>query len=223
MKKAFITFGFFMAGIGVILGLLYLFMKIYDYKSEQKRVKTHYELTDEEIAKMQDGDIILRHGYGFVSDLITETLAEESNVSHCAIFLRDDTAMNVVHSVSQSLSDYDGVQSQSLKRFISDSKMNSVMVLRYKYKPDDDKTLIGKRARFYLNKRIPFDNKFDINDSTEFFCSEFVWKVFADAYGIDVYEDKRGKDNKEFLKFDVFTNPKYFEVVFSHHNRKSKE
>lgn len=169
---------------------------------------------------LQDGDIILRHGYGFVSDLITETLSENVNVSHCAIFVKSDTSMDVIHSVSQSLSDYDGVQMQNLKKFINDSKKNSVVVVRYKFKDGDDKTLIGKRARYYLEQKIPFDNNFDYTDSTEFFCSELLWKVFKDAYNIDIYEDKYGKSNNEFMKFDIFFNPKYFEIVFSHHQKK---
>ena len=192
-------------------------MKIYDFTSEQKRIKINYALSKEEIALLQDGDIILRHGYGFVSDAITTTLKED--VSHCAILVKDDNSFKVIHSVSQSLSDYDGVQTQGLKRFINDSKLNSVIVLRYKFKENDDRTLISQRARHYLDMQVSFDNSFDINDSTEFFCSELLWKVFLDAYNIDIFEDKYGKDNREFLKFDVFQNPKYFELVFSHQTK----
>jgi len=199
-----------------LIGILYLFVKFYDYTSEKKRVRVNYSLSKEEIAQLQDGDIILRHGYGFVSDMITKKLSDGTNVSHCAIFVKDDTSMNVIHSVSQSLSNFDGVQMQDLKRFINDSKKNSVVVVRYKTKENEDRSLIGKRARYYLNKRIPFDNSFDIKDSTKFFCAEFIWKVLKDSYNIDIFEDKYGKDNSEFLKFDIFFNPKYFEVVFSH-------
>jgi len=198
-------------------------MKIYDYKSEQKRVKVNYTLSKEEILQIEDGDIILRHGYGFVSDMIGEKLSEEISLSHCAILEKHDSTINVIHSVSQSLSDFDGVQSQDLKRFINDSKKNSVIVVRYKGIGSENRSLISKRARYYLEKRIPFDNNFDIKDSTEFFCTELLWKVFKDSYGIDIYEGKYGKDNNEFLKFDIFFNPKYFEVVFSHHNKKAKD
>ena len=218
MKKAFITFTFFILVILGILGLLYIFIRVYDFYSEKKRVIVNYTLTRKEIEMMRDGDIILRHGYGFVSDLITETLSEKTNVSHCAIFVKNDTSMHVIHSVSQSLSDYDGVQMQDLKRFINDSKKNSVIVLRYKTQQNEDPSLISKNAHYYLDKKVPFDNNFDITDSTEFFCSELLWKVFLNAYNVDIFEDKYGMSNNEFLKFDVFTNPKYFEIVFSHHD-----
>jgi len=195
-------------------------MAVYDYYSEKKRVKVNYTLTQEEMGMIKDGDIILRHGYGLVSDLITETLSEESNVSHCAILVKNDTSTHVIHSVSQSLSDYDGVQIQGLKRFVNDSKKQSIIVLRYKFRDNDDPTLISTYAYYYLDKKIPFDNNFDITDSTEFFCSELLWKVFLNAYNVDLFEDKYGMDNNEFLKFDVFLNPKYFDVVFSHHDTK---
>jgi len=195
-------------------------MKVYDYRSEKKRVAVNYKLTKNEKAMLQDGDIILRHGYGFVSDAITKTLTEDVSVSHCAIIVKDDSSINVIHSVSQSLSNFDGVQMQDLKTFVNDSKKNSIVVMRYKAKEKEDRSLISKRARYYLNKRIPFDNKFDITDSTEFFCSELLWKVFKDCYGVDIFEDKYGKEHNEFLKFDIFFNPKYFEVVFSHQKLK---
>ncbi|MDD3876817.1 MAG: YiiX/YebB-like N1pC/P60 family cysteine hydrolase [Bacteroidales bacterium] len=203
-------------GILILLQAFYLYMKTYDYTSEIKRVKTNYRLTKSEIAMLQDGDIILRHGYGFVSDMIVETLKDNYDVSHCAIFVKDDSTNNVIHAVSQSLSEYDGVQIQSLRRFINDSKKNSVIVLRYKTKPNESHSAISERARYYLDKKIPFDSGFDIKDSTEFFCTELIWKVFLDAYNVDIYEGKYDRTGSEFLKFDIFFNPELFEVVFSH-------
>lgn len=125
MKRLFIVLFIVLVAIG-------LFLFVYDYRSGQEQSFSDYFLNEEDLAQFQDGDIILRHGYGMVSDLITETMNDGRNVSHCAIISRDSTGISVIHSVSQSLSKYDGVQKQGIRRFIKDSKPNSIILLRYR-------------------------------------------------------------------------------------------
>lgn len=197
-----------------IMLIVYLIIGSYDFASERHRIRANYRLTKEEYLKIKDGDIILRHGYGFVSDMIVNTLNENFSVSHCAIVVKNDTNASVIHSVSQSLSDFDGVQEQNLRRFINDSKKGSVIVLRYK--GDNLNHLIAERARYYLDKRVPFDNSFDINDSTKFFCTELIWRIFLDVFNVDIFEKKYKQGSLDFLKFDVFLDPDYFDIVFSH-------
>jgi len=216
MKKILSILGIATIVILIALQAFYLYMMTYDYKSELKRVRVNYRLSKEEVALLQDGDIILRHGYGFVSDMIVQTLRDAYDVSHCAIYVKDDSTKSVIHAVSQSLSEYDGVQMQGLRRFINDSKENSVIVLRYKLKDGESNALISERARYYLEQRVPFDNAFDIHENTKFFCTEFIWMVFLDAYGVDIYEGYYHRTGNEFLKFDIFFNPDLFDVVLSH-------
>jgi len=202
--------------------VIYLFVLTYDHTSEIKRVKINYSLTKEEYNLLQDGDILLRHGYGFVSDMIVKTLKEDFSISHCAILVKDDSAFNVIHSVSQSLSEFDGVQIQDLRRFVNDSKKNSLIVLRYKNSNGEDRESISQRARYYLERQVPFDNSFDINDTTRYFCTELIWKIFLDAFNIDIFEKKYGLGGTEFLKFDIFFDPDLFEIILSHHPPKSR-
>jgi len=214
---------YFIIGIIIVLAIVqttYLYIHSYDYRSEIVRVNKNYTLTQQELDLLEDGDILLRHGYGFVSDIIANTLKEHYSLSHCAILVKTDSIQKVIHSVSQSLSDDDGVQTQSLKRFISDSKYNSLIVLRYKNKQEENRSDISKWALHYLDKKVPFDNAFDIKDTSEFFCTELIWKVFLNAFSVDIFEKKYNTSNLEFLKFDVFFNEDYFETILNHHEIK---
>ena len=111
-------------------------------------------LSEDEITLIQDGDIILRHGNGLVSDLIVKSLHEEFDISHCAIITKKNNDFVVIHSVSQSLSDYDGVQSQSLKSFV---KSSHKICDCYCYNHDDQKVahIILRRPSVYHSMMLP--------------------------------------------------------------------
>lgn len=195
-----------------------MFLFAYNYKSKQEHFFSTYKLSSSEIAQLKDGDIILRHGFGMVSDLIVSTMNEEYDISHCAILVKDRNGFNVIHSVSQSLSDFDGVQSQSLNRFISDSKENSIIVVRYKGNSD---SLISGSAKYYLNKKIPFDNDFDIKDSSKIYCTELIWKVIKDSQGVDIFSKQLEENNKKSqYRFSALWDTTKFQIIINHHLRK---
>ncbi len=220
MKRKLIIFFIVLA---VILISIYLFLWVYDYCSQQEQVVSNYTLSHEEISSLHDGDIILRHGYGFVSDMIVETLNDSTGISHCAILTQYKGHWIVIQSVSSTLSDVDGVQWQDLNTFIRQSKKNSVVVMRYRHgKNDSDLARIGARAKYYLDKKIPFDNAFDLFDSTSFYCSEILWKVFKDEYHVDIFESKYRPEHYDYMKFDTFLDTSNFKVIFDHRKRIKK-
>lgn len=218
MKKIVIIF--FIVFFSVLLSA-WLFLRAYEHKSIKEQHLYKYALSEHEIKRIHEGDIILRHGYGLVSDLIVEQLKEQYDISHCAVVCKTDTGFSVVHSVSSSISNVDGVQAQDLKSFIEESHFNSVIVVRYKPKINKNNSFISSRALNYLDQKIPFDESFNINDSTEFYCTELLWKIFLNEFGDDVFQ---GKDNiyKDHLKFDTFLDSTRFEIIINHHLRKSK-
>lgn len=222
MKKAIIIIFIVLTAI---TASTYLFLRHYNYRSEQEQLVSKYSLSPKEISLLKEGDIILRHGYGFVSDMIVETLNNSIGLSHCSILTRDDNGKwLIVHSVSSTLTDIDGVQSQPLAPFINDSKKNSVVVIRYKHaKNDSDLARIGERARYYLEKQIPFDDSFDLNDSTKFYCSELPWKIFKDEYNIDIFETKNRAEHYDYMKLDCFFDTSNFEIILDHRLKNPKK
>jgi len=220
MKRKIIIF--FIVIISLIIGI-YLFLLIYDYHSQQEQIVSRYTLSKKEISLLHDGDIILRHGYGFVSDMIVETLNDSSGLSHCAILTQYKGHWIVIHSVSSTLSDVDGMQWQDLSTFVSQSKRNSIVVVRYKHaKNDSDLARIGTRAKYYLKRKIPFDNAFNLNDSTAFYCSELLWRVFKDEYHVDIFESKYQQKHYDYMKFDTFLDTSNFKIIIDHRKRIKK-
>ena len=192
------------------------FLFIYQRKSNEQERKNSYRLTIEEKTILQEGDIILRHGFGIISDAIVKYAKDEYPVSHCGIIVKDTSGKwAVIHTVSNTLAEIDGMQKDNLDVFVKGSQANSVIVMRYLYENDSTQRKIAEQANFYFSQKIPFDHKFDCADSAEFFCTEFIFKVFKTAIDVDLHEfsDKKGL---ECMNFSIFLNSTKFEMVINH-------
>jgi hypothetical protein len=205
-----------------VIAMIMLFLFAYEHKSKQEQLFSDYSLTPSEDSLIHDGDIILRYGYGIISDIIVEQLNEPYSLSHCGIVCRNDSSI-VIHSVSSSISPFDGVQCQSLKSFVKDSKKNSVIVVRFK-SPDERKSLsaISKRAYYYLDKKVPFDHKFDISDSSKIYCSELIYLIIKDEFGFDIFKDKI-KSKLDHFRYATFLDTAHFSIILNHQPRIKKK
>ncbi|MBP5759199.1 MAG: hypothetical protein J6W45_07335 [Bacteroidales bacterium] len=207
MKKFIII----VAILAVVVGAVYI---IYN-KEEQKHYAKHDRLTKKELAMMRSGDIILRRGFGLVSASIASSLNEAFSVSHCGIVDVDSNGnVRVIHSVSSSLSDFDGLQDCTIEEFCKESKENSLMVVRFRDTADVPLANLAKTAQTYLDRKIPFDGVFDITQNDEMYCSEMVWSALKENYDYDIYPDK---SKTAVIKFGPFFDTVHFQRIINHH------
>jgi hypothetical protein len=197
--------------IGLVLMISISFLFFYQQKSNKDELKNDYHLTAEEKELLQDGDIIFRHGFGIISDAIVKYVKSDYPVSHCGIIVRDSSGkLAVIHTVSNTLADIDGMQKDKLDVFIKGSHKNSIIVARYHYENDTLRKKISERANYYLSQQIPFDHHFDCEDTTAFFCTEFIRMVFKTSIEVDLYEKAT-----DCMSFSPLLNPNYFTIILN--------
>ena len=193
--------------------LLFLIIYLYQKNSVKKEQTNDYRLEKQEIAQLKEGDIILRHGFGIISDMIVKISNDSFPVSHCGILCRNSNqTWVVIHTVSNSLSAIDGIRAETLPSFIKNSKKKSIIIVRYKNANDSLNHNLTTHAYYYLNKHIPFDDRFDTKDTTEFYCTEFIRQLFLDVYKTDIYQTY----HQDILDFEPFYDTNLFKTVFSH-------
>ena len=190
------------------------FLFFYQQKSNKDELKNDYRLTIEEKKLLQEGDIIFRHGFGIISDAIVKYVKSDYAVSHCGIVVTDSLGkLFVIHTVSNTLADIDGMQKDNLDVFVKGSHKNSIIVTRYNYENDTLSKKIAAQANYYLSKQIPFDHRFDCEDSTAFFCTEFIRMVFKTAIDIDLYNTEIESD---CMNFSPLITPEKFKIILKH-------
>lgn len=165
----------------------------------------HNSSTDKDIYHYRDGDIILRKGRGFISDIIAASIKDSLPYSHCGILVKEKQQWKVIHSVARELSNADGVQQCSLYDFIAESDDSCFMIVRCRI--DNAGFLIASAAKDYLKRKIPFDYQFNMADSSAFFCTELPLHILKNRFNI-TFESK-----DKYIPFSVFTDSVYFNVV----------
>jgi hypothetical protein len=188
--------------IFLLLAILF-FLFVIDSKppAQPEEVET---LAAEELALMREGDFVLRLGYGMVSFLL-EKQTGSVGVSHIGILAKDSADFYVIHSISGSMAEKDGVQKASLGNFLYEARPKSFVATRLK---NGDGAAIAGEARRLLAKQIPFDLSFNIKDTTKLFCSSLINLVLKNTHNIAVFSE----EEKEF-PFGVFFDTARFEVV----------
>ena len=205
--------------IVIIVGLVsfYAFWKSYDFFENEKEKKSNYKIHQNQKKEIQDGDIILRYGYGFFSDYIVEFFNEKYKISHCGVIRKTKDSLLVIHSESSSYLSFEGVQAQDFDSYVDASHLNSVIVVRFKNSTAKQRARISEKALFYAAQKIPFDYKFDMSDSTEMYCSEVIWHAVKDVFQKDIYKYPNKKIN--YAQFENFYDSLNFEIIINHQEK----
>lgn len=173
-----------------------------------------YAFSEEEVQLLCDGDFILRRGYGYVSDMIGRFLDEDHRLTHCGVVVEREDGFWVVHAVSNNVSEVDGMQAHRLADFVRQSQPGSIVVTRFR--APDDRHGLSRRAVDHLRRQVPFDHHFDLADTATIYCSELLWRIVRDEYGVDVFQQAKDAERRYF-GFANFLDPRWFEVVLDHH------
>jgi len=175
-----------------------------------------YPLSEQEKGLFLEGDMILRRGYGFVSDKIVETQESPFPVTHCAMLIGKPGNWQVVHSLSSSVSPIDGAQVQNLQRFLNESVPNSIIVKRFKTHPDT-LAMILNRVKYYADIQKPFDHEFDKLDTTKFYCTELFQHCFHDILRYDIFENLENTTTMGVYNLNAFQDTARFKTILNHH------
>lgn len=211
MKKKII---YILSIILSIIFILWLFRFIYNKIELKKEKDITYILTDAEKNKINNGDIILRRGYGLVSDYIANSFNEKYKITHSGIIIKNNNKIEVIHSESSSILVTEGIQIQDLDDFTDAGHKNSVIIVRYKKcKPNEYKN-ITDRAQYYLSKKIPFSYILRPKDTTKMFCSEVIWHIFLDEFDTNIFLSENNETN--FYQFKNFLDTTFFDVILNH-------
>ena len=166
--------------IGMVLYFLFPHQKTLTYYTDSNRIKFH------------DGDLILRRGKSFVSQLVLIG-DKKSQYSHVGIVIIRDNTPCVIHAVPGEAENNEPeyVRMETIPEFLDVSKSAdfAVYTLKNQYKDIGDK--VAEKAFEYYKKRIQFDSSFNLEDHSRLYCTELVWCAFlaADINLIGAYDE----------------------------------
>ena len=202
----------------LLWGGYHLFFYI-DTQQERRQVaqnKDRLRLSPTQMDSLRPGDIILRRGYGFFSDIISQKLNDSLfDVTHSAILYRENNKWRVIHSLSSDVSPIDGMQSQSLHDFLRHSMPEKLLVVRpKKITPEQGKEIVS-RAKYYLSLKIPFDHIGTIDEPSKLYCSELIYQILDHDLNLVSFHTEYKKRKEAFYTMRTLYDPQYFEIIIN--------
>lgn len=168
-------------------------------------------LPDSILKNLQPGDILIRKGGGPLSYQLMEISHE--NYSHCGVVVKQNGRWMVIESIAASQNHLtDGVQINPLENFLRLAVDSSLFICRAIIDITKNE-MIASRAFYYLSKKIPFDHRFNIVDTNQFYCSELLLHIFRDVFKQNVFEIRQ-QHNTFVPLFSTFFDPHKFLPVY---------
>jgi len=198
----------------------------FDRRSEQAAIVKNEAVTrlsSEEISQIQEGDFILRRGFGFFSNYISKELNDSIiDVTHAGIITKRNDSLFVIHSLSSDVTDVDGLQIQPLREFLRYSYPHKIIITRLKNADSVTGLKISSLAKNYLTKQIPFDHKGNYDNDDELFCTEMIWKILEkDMHCVKIPTEPVAR-KKFFYSMTPMYDTIYFDIKVNQYEIKNK-
>ncbi len=212
-KIVFRSFLFLLITLTISAVILYYLV----FLSPENHKSVPYEITTKELNELREGDILLRQGYGYFSRAIAKYQEADYPVTHCGMLVKEGNEFAVIHALSSSFSDFDGVQKQPLRRFLNESVPNTLMVVRYKGDTTIQESLVAQ-ANAFLAQKTPFDHEFDRHDSTKMYCTELFRNIFLATLNEDIFQVQLDRTKSDYYDVTTFLDTVFFERIINHHS-----
>jgi hypothetical protein len=174
------------------------------------------------VSDLAEGDIVFRRGIGTKTRAVLHA-DKEGIYSHVGIVVEADSGFMIVHispGEREEGQTEDLIKMESPDVFFGSDRASKGAVLRFK-----DSTEITCLAALYaieLSKQhILFDEDYNLNDSTNMYCSELLWRIYKHA-GRDVTQGRRSelKDVPVFSGIYIFPSDIYkndhLEIIYQY-------
>jgi hypothetical protein len=151
--------------------------------------QTDFQMPELPYSQMRTADLVFRTGTGVYSQMLNMQ-QDTVHYSHIGLLVDLDSAWYVVHAVPKELdgpNDFERVKLEKLEDFLSKKRCLHASLVHTPV-PRSDR-IVAKALR-YARDSVRFDNNFDLNDTTELYCTEMIWRLFL-MEGIDLSEGRR--------------------------------
>ncbi|HKR06294.1 MAG TPA: YiiX/YebB-like N1pC/P60 family cysteine hydrolase [Bacteroidia bacterium] len=143
---------------------------------------------------IQSGDIILRNGKGFISDVFRQFSLKDKSYSHAGIISVEQDKIFVYHIIGgenrmaevrgqkpeDEIMNGELLRKELLEAFCNSKENNAYAIYRYDLSKKAKENIITNLHSMY-GKKIVFDSHFDLATDTALYCSELVYKAVTAA------------------------------------------
>lgn len=152
-----------------------------DSLNELKKDKEIFAKINAVKRSVRSGDLILRTGRDFTSDIMRRVSKTDTTYSHCGIASWENDTLFVYHALGGEWNPDEKIRRDTFAFFCNPYENKGVGIYRYNLNDLAKSNLIKSAKSFAGN--VLFDNKFDLSSDDRMYCSEYVYKCLKTATG----------------------------------------
>lgn len=137
---------------------------------------------------LRNGDLLFRNGIGYESRVVTGL--SDGRFSHVGIAYYNGKQWNVIHAVpgENEKGEPEYLKCDPISEFYCHSRAKLGGLARVNC-TDSIANIIAEKALDFVNRKVVFDNNYDLDDTSELYCTELVRLVYL-SQQIDLCEDR---------------------------------
>lgn len=143
--------------------------------------------------KLHSGDLAFRTGISRESRAVT-TIDRKSDYTHVGMIVYHYDKWYVLHAVPNeraTKTEEDSVKLEPIGVFFRSDRAVRGGIFRHPLSPADTLRLLQRGLSLYYGRHPLFDNLFDSDDTTAFYCTELVSFLYQEAVNVDLTEGRR--------------------------------
>lgn len=152
------------------------------------------------------GDLIVRTGRDYTSDIMRRLSQKDQTYSHCGIASWENDTLFVYHSIGGDFNPDQKIRRDTFSFYCNPYENKGFGVYRYNESVADPKKIIQK-ARQFFKAGVTFDMNFNLLTDDKMYCSEFVSKIIEQATAQKISIETTTLDHFKFIAIDnLFIN-----------------
>lgn len=167
--------------------------------SEELNAK--WNLAQPDIKLFKTGDLILRHGRGFISNAFMSLSFKEKKYSHSGIVHIENGKVYVYHAIGGEENVDNKMRKDLLKDFCDPQYVHAFGVYRYDLNEGQLKQY-DSLATDYYSKGLQFDTKLDLATDDVMYCSELIYKMLQKVTGDKDYVSVSDVKGYKYIAID---------------------
>ncbi|MFN8394432.1 MAG: hypothetical protein U0176_07145 [Bacteroidia bacterium] len=156
---------------------------------------------------LMDGDLVLRHSKGFVSDAILTFQTQDPQFSHSGIVRKKDGKTFVYHATGGEENVSQKMKCDQIAIYCHPAATYKFGVFRWDLTDEQRERFVKRLDRWY-DSGMEFDLDFDMTTNDKMYCSEMIYKGLVEATGDENYISLSKVIDKPYVAIDnLYLNP----------------
>ncbi|MDQ2720493.1 MAG: hypothetical protein M3Z26_12155 [Bacteroidota bacterium] len=183
-----------------------------DSLAEEKKATNSFEQIHHVKKLVKSGDLILRTGKDFTSELMRRLSLHDKTYSHCGIASWEKDTLFVYHALGGEWNPNQKLRRDPFELFCNPYENRGFGIFRYSINVFQEKEIINLAHQYY-QQGVMFDMKFDLATDDRMYCSEFLYKVIKNATKDSLKLNTTTLNNIQFVAVDnLFFNRNCHEI-----------